>query len=44
LFNVGDNEHVVGAAKIDESDEAEDAEAANGDTLTVEDGNQPALD
>jgi DNA gyrase subunit A len=23
LFNVGDNEHVVGAAKIDESDEDE---------------------
>jgi DNA gyrase subunit A len=28
LFNVGDNEHVVGAAKIDESDE-DDAEISN---------------
>ena len=26
LFNVGDNEHVVGAAKIDESDEEDVAE------------------
>jgi DNA gyrase subunit A len=28
LFNVGDNEQVVGAAKIDESDE-DDAETSN---------------
>ena len=26
LFNVGDDEHVVGAAKIDESDEGDDGE------------------
>jgi DNA gyrase subunit A len=32
LFNVGDNEHVVGAAKIDESDEAEDADAGGPDS------------
>jgi DNA gyrase subunit A len=30
LFNVGDDEHVVGAAKIDESDEEGDEEPVNG--------------
>jgi DNA gyrase subunit A len=28
LFNVGENEHVVSAAKIDESDESDDASDA----------------
>jgi DNA gyrase subunit A len=45
LFNVGDNEHVVGAAKIDESDEDEaemssesgiEGEAATTDTPIAE--------
>ena len=44
LFNVGDDEHVVGAAKIDESDEGEDAEATSGDTLTTDGENKPAQD
>jgi DNA gyrase subunit A len=46
LFNVGDNEHVVGAAKIDESDE--DADGAIDDTnevasavVEVSEGNEP---
>jgi DNA gyrase subunit A len=29
LFNVGDDEHVVGAAKIDESDEGDDSQLGN---------------
>jgi DNA gyrase subunit A len=33
LFNVGDNEHVVGAAKIDESDD--EADVAIDDTSEV---------
>lgn len=44
LFNVGDDEHVVGAAKIDESDEGEDAEATSGDTLATDGGDKPAQD
>jgi DNA gyrase subunit A len=44
LFNVGDDEHVVGAAKIDESDEEEDAEATSGDTLATDDGIKTAQD
>ncbi len=44
LFNVGDNEHVVGAAKIDESDEEGDGESTSGDTLTADAGNNSAQD
>jgi DNA gyrase subunit A len=36
LFNVGDDEHVVGAAKIDESDESDEG----GDSPDVEGGNK----
>ena len=36
LFNVGDNEHVVGAAKIDESDEDDGDEVASNDVTTPE--------
>jgi DNA gyrase subunit A len=46
LFNVGDNEHVVGAAKIDESDD--EADGAIDDTnevasavVEVSEGNEP---
>jgi DNA gyrase subunit A len=36
LFNVGDNEHVVGAAKINESDDEGDAEAPQLDETKVD--------
>ncbi len=36
LFNVGDNEHVVGAAKIDESDEDDGDVVASNDVATPE--------
>jgi DNA gyrase subunit A len=41
LFNVGENEHVVGAAKIDESDE-EDGDVASVDDVIAPEGNDEA--
>nr|WP_315477708.1 DNA gyrase subunit A [uncultured Sphingorhabdus sp.] len=41
LFNVGDNEHVVGAAKIDESDEDGDEGAVAPDDVAAPEGNVP---
>jgi DNA gyrase subunit A len=37
LFNVGDDEHVVGAAKIDESDEGEEAGVEHPEITSVDD-------
>ena len=41
LFNVGDNEHVVGAAKIDESDEDGDEGAVAPDDVAAPEANDP---
>jgi DNA gyrase subunit A len=41
LFNVGDNEHVVGAAKIDESDEDGDEGAVAPDDVAASEANDP---
>jgi DNA gyrase subunit A len=41
LFNVGDNEHVVGAAKIDESDEDGDEGAVAPDDVVAPEGHDP---
>ena len=41
LFNVGDNEHVVGAAKIDESDEGDDEGAVAADDVAAPEASDP---
>jgi DNA gyrase subunit A len=41
LFNVGDNEHVVGAAKIDESDEGDDEGAVAADDVAAPKASDP---